>query len=114
VRVRRRLPALQRHLDAGVISSDAARASVASWYGLAKHADAFRLSRAIFAARDVANIGKRLLGVTCRLAVRRSAAPFPAPRACRCGFITRALDNSASLDDVQRAAGHADAATTKL
>jgi RNA-directed DNA polymerase len=72
VRVRRRLPALQRHLDAGVISSDAARASVASWYGLAKHADAFRLSRAIFAARDVANIGKRLL--VQRLGPARTAA----------------------------------------
>ena len=38
-----------------------ARASVASWLGLAKHAHAFRLSRSIFAARDVRNIGTRLL-----------------------------------------------------
>jgi hypothetical protein len=37
------------------------RGSVASWHGLAKHADAFRLSRSIFNARDVRNIGKRLL-----------------------------------------------------
>jgi hypothetical protein len=29
-------------------------------------------------------------------------------------FITRALDNGASLEEVQRAAGHADATTTKL
>jgi integrase len=28
--------------------------------------------------------------------------------------ITRALDNGASLEEVQRAAGHADATTTKL
>src|SRR4029450_5078338 len=33
------------------------RGSVASWHGLAKHADAFRLSRSIFNARDVRNIG---------------------------------------------------------
>jgi site-specific recombinase XerD len=29
-------------------------------------------------------------------------------------FITTALDNGASLEDVQRAAGHADPSTTKL
>lgn len=32
----------------------------------------------------------------------------------RATFITRALDNGASLEEVQRAAGHADATTTKL
>jgi integrase len=32
----------------------------------------------------------------------------------RATFITRALDNGASLAEVQRAAGHADATTTKL
>ncbi|MFI5399173.1 MAG: tyrosine-type recombinase/integrase [Candidatus Binatia bacterium] len=32
----------------------------------------------------------------------------------RATFITRALDNGASLEEVQRAAGHADASTTKL
>jgi site-specific recombinase XerD len=32
----------------------------------------------------------------------------------RVTFITRALDNGASLEEVQRAAGHADASTTKL
>lgn len=32
----------------------------------------------------------------------------------RATFITRALDNGASLEEVQKAAGHADASTTKL
>ena len=32
----------------------------------------------------------------------------------RATFITRALENGASLEEVQRAAGHADATTTKL
>ena len=31
----------------------------------------------------------------------------------RATFITRALDNGASLEEVQKAAGHADASTTK-
>ena len=47
-------------------------------------------------------------------AALQSAAPFPAPTACRSRFITRALDNGASLEEVQRAAGHADATATKL
>jgi len=47
-------------------------------------------------------------------AALRSAAPSPAPTACRSGFNTRVLDNGASLEEVQRAAGHADATTTKL
>jgi hypothetical protein len=39
---------------------------MASWLGLARDADAYRLSRAILTARDVRNLGKRLpiLGVT--------------------------------------------------
>jgi site-specific recombinase XerD len=44
----------------------------------------------------------------------RCRALFRAPTVCRYGFITRALDNGASLEEVQRAAGHADATTTKL
>jgi hypothetical protein len=36
-------------------------ASLASWLGLAKHADAFRLSTSLFRRRDVENLGKRLL-----------------------------------------------------
>ena len=60
-RLWRRLPALQRRVDAGEMDREAARASVASWLGLAKHADAFRLSRSIFRRRDVDNVGKRLL-----------------------------------------------------
>jgi integrase/recombinase XerD len=34
--------------------------------------------------------------------------------AVRATFITTALDNGASLEDVQSAAGHADPSTTKL
>lgn len=60
-RLWRRLLALQRRLDEGKIDREAVRASVASWFGLAGHADAFRLSRSIFRQRDVENIGKRLL-----------------------------------------------------
>ena len=66
-RLWRRLPALERRAAAGEIDRAAARASVASWFGLAKHADAFRLSRSIFAQRDVENIGKRLLLKSCVL-----------------------------------------------
>ena len=73
IRVRRRsvrrlwlrLPALARRVDAGELDWPAARASVASWFGLAVHADAFRLSRAIFAARGVRHLGKRLLLQRC-------------------------------------------------
>jgi hypothetical protein len=60
-RLWRRLPALARRVAAHEIGSDTARASVASWFGLAKHADAFRLSKRIFTQRDVDNAGKRLL-----------------------------------------------------
>ncbi|MGH8557156.1 MAG: RNA-directed DNA polymerase, partial [Methylococcales bacterium] len=60
-RLWRRLPALERRVAAHEIDSDTARASVASWFGLAKHADAFRLSKSIFTQRDVDNAGKRLL-----------------------------------------------------
>ncbi len=60
-RLWRRLPALARRVTVGEIDSDTARASVASWFGLAKHADAFRLSQRIFTQRDVENVGKRLL-----------------------------------------------------
>ncbi len=60
-RLWRRVPALARRVAAREIDSAIARASVASWFGLAKHADTFRLSRSIFTRRDVANVGKRLL-----------------------------------------------------
>jgi hypothetical protein len=52
---------LVRRAASGELPWPAARSSVASWLGLAKHADAFQLSRAIFTARDVRDIGKRLL-----------------------------------------------------
>jgi retron-type reverse transcriptase len=61
LRLWRRLPALDRRLAAEKITYAEARASVSSWFGLAKHANAFRLSRSVFETRDVRNIGKRLM-----------------------------------------------------
>lgn len=69
IRVRRRsvkrlwhrLPGLEEGVENGRVSPTSARASVGSWFGLARHANAFRLSRAIFSQRDVRNAGKRLL-----------------------------------------------------
>jgi hypothetical protein len=74
IRVRRRsvrrlcarLDRLRWQIDAGQVESGFVHASLASWFGLAKHADAFRLSRAIFNVRDVHNLGKRLLVRTLR------------------------------------------------
>ena len=60
-RLWRRLPALARRVSAGKIDSGSARASVASWFGLAKYADAFRVSKRIVMQRDVENVGKRRL-----------------------------------------------------
>jgi RNA-directed DNA polymerase len=60
-RLWRRLPALQHRLSAGEIGREHVRASLASWLGLAKHADAFLLSKSLFTRRDVENLGKRLL-----------------------------------------------------
>jgi hypothetical protein len=60
-RLWRRLPALQRRVASGGLDGRQARASVASWFGLAKHADAYRLSRSIFLQRDLENVGKRML-----------------------------------------------------
>lgn len=60
-RLWRRLRALERLVTAHEMDANTARASVASWFGLARHADAFRLSKRIFTQRDVGNTGKRLL-----------------------------------------------------
>lgn len=60
-RLWRRLRSLEGGVASGGVAWPSARASVASWLGLAKHADAFRLSRAIFSVRDVRNVGKRML-----------------------------------------------------
>jgi len=57
----RRLPALAARVGRGVVPLSGARASLASWQGHTGHADAFRLCRAMFAERDVGNLGKRLL-----------------------------------------------------
>jgi retron-type reverse transcriptase len=56
-----RLPRLAEREQRGELTSTQIRASLASWIGLAKHADAFRLSRMLFFTRDVRNRGKRLL-----------------------------------------------------
>ncbi len=60
-RLWRRLQVLEARFDAGEIAWASVRASLASWFGLACRADAFRLSRAIFSVRDVRHLGKRLL-----------------------------------------------------
>jgi retron-type reverse transcriptase len=64
-RLWRRLRVLEQHLAAGQIAWPTARASVASWFGLAKHANAFALSRSVFGQRDVRNLGRRLLVQAC-------------------------------------------------
>jgi retron-type reverse transcriptase len=61
VNFRRKLKRLATGYAEGTIPYDQARASMASWLGLAKHANAFHLSRAIFIEHDVNHIGKRLL-----------------------------------------------------
>jgi len=60
-RLWRRLPVLERRMTTEEITYAEARASVSSWFGVAKHANAFRLSQSLFGARDVRNIGKRLM-----------------------------------------------------
>jgi len=57
----RRLAVLDRQVADDPTCWPHVRASVASWFGLARHADAYRLSRSILEAHDVRNIGKRLL-----------------------------------------------------
>lgn len=61
VNFRRRLKGLSAGVEERIIDYEHARASIASWTGLAIHANAFRLSQAIFMEGDVNNIGKRLL-----------------------------------------------------
>ncbi len=60
-RLWRRLGALERRHRRGEVEWSAVRASIASWVGLACHANAFTLSRALFSRRDVRHAGKRLL-----------------------------------------------------
>jgi len=63
LRVRRRsVQRLWRRLGALEHAEwSAVRSSIASWFGLARHADAFMLTRELFARRDVRHVGKRLL-----------------------------------------------------
>lgn len=61
VNFRRRLKRLAIGYGEGSIPYDQAHASIASWMGLARHANAFRLSYCIFLKLDVSNIGKRLM-----------------------------------------------------
>lgn len=60
-RLWRRLAVLEAGHRAGDVPWPTVRASVASWIGLACHADARVLSRRIFERRDVRHLGKRLL-----------------------------------------------------
>lgn len=60
-RLRTRVAALEEDFENGWGEWNHVRSSLASWVGLAGRADAFRLSRQIFTARDVRNIGKRLV-----------------------------------------------------
>jgi hypothetical protein len=60
-RLWRRLAVLDARLERQEPAWSSVRASLASRHGLARHADAFRLSREIFGRRDVRNLGKRLL-----------------------------------------------------
>jgi hypothetical protein len=89
-----RLPALEARLAAGEIAWSHARASVASWSGLARHAHAFRLSRAVFDARDRRNVGKRLL-------VARAAswrlAPTPSSPTTRRVFLVELPEEACDL-----------------
>lgn len=59
-RLRHRVPWLRERFERGGVPWARVRSSLASWYGLARHADAFGLSRQVFLASDVRNLGKRL------------------------------------------------------
>jgi retron-type reverse transcriptase len=85
-RLWRRLALLDARLERKELAWTSVRASLASWHGLAKHADAFRLSREIFGRRDVRNLGKRLLvrslgapSVSVASRWRRLASGSPSP-----------------------------------
>ena len=61
VNFRRRLKLLSIGYAKEAVVYNHARSSIASWLGLAKHANAFKLSSKIFLEHDIQNIGKRLL-----------------------------------------------------
>jgi hypothetical protein len=83
VNVRRRLARLEAGHARGEVSLSHARQSIASWLGLAKHARAFRLSRSLFLAHDVRNIGKRLLLRMVSGETERAARSYPTLRHTR-------------------------------
>jgi hypothetical protein len=56
----------------------ATASSTMRWFGLALHANAFQLSRAIFDQRDVRHIGKRLLTQVCAGTVITQLGSSPA------------------------------------
>jgi hypothetical protein len=58
---RKRLKRLSIDYSKGRVLYNHARSSIASWLGLAKHANAFKLSSKIFLEHDIHNIGKRLM-----------------------------------------------------
>jgi len=66
VRFRRRLKKLEDDYQKGRISQGEVYSSLASWVGLSKHANAYNLSKNIFAERNICNLGKYSL---CKMAV---------------------------------------------
>ncbi len=56
-----RFPRAHKPLIGRELLSAAHRSSIASWLGLARHANAFKLSCKVFLEHDVQNIGKRLV-----------------------------------------------------
>lgn len=61
VNFRRRLKRLEKAYRKGNIPILSVQASIASWFGLSRHANAFNLSRTVFAERDIRNLGKYFL-----------------------------------------------------
>lgn len=61
VNFKRRLKRLEKFYQNADIDILYVQSSIAGWFGLSKHADAFHLSQTIFAERDIQNIGKYLL-----------------------------------------------------
>jgi len=65
VRFRQRLKRLEHDYQKGQITQSEVHASLSSWIGLSKHANAYNLSQSIFAERDICNLGKYSL---CKMA----------------------------------------------
>ena len=57
VRFRRRLKKMDVDYNHGQIKQSNVHASISSWIGLSKHANAYNLSKSIFAERDIGSLG---------------------------------------------------------